>query len=81
LLQHLCSLGEVLNVLHLHVWEKLPSSLTTDVQSFKADDQVWIRVKSPASPASVEGTLFGEPDYPHGKQDGENHPMDPSQLS
>jgi hypothetical protein len=33
-------LGEVLNDLHSHVRERLPISLTTDVHSFKASDQV-----------------------------------------
>jgi hypothetical protein len=37
------SLKEVLNVLHRHVQEKLPISLTTDVHSFKPGDQVWIK--------------------------------------
>jgi hypothetical protein len=36
------------------------------------------RVKSPASPASVEGTLLGDSDYSHGNEGGENHPVDPS---
>jgi hypothetical protein len=36
------------------------------------------RVKFPASPAFVERTLFGDPDYPHTNQGGGGHPMDPS---
>jgi hypothetical protein len=36
-------LGKVLNDLHRHVQERLPNSLTTDVHSFKPDDQVWVK--------------------------------------
>jgi hypothetical protein len=38
--------GRSANVLHRHVPEKLPISLTTDMHSFKPGDQVWIKERN-----------------------------------
>jgi hypothetical protein len=73
----MCSLGEVLNVLHHGVQEKLPLNLTTNVHSFKAGDKVWkkewnLRFSSFSGEGPILTTLIGE--------GGKSHPMHTSQV-